>query len=326
VTGVFKANNPTNAFVLFFYGLLLKLPTFLHPVVPQPQLMDGFLYKLLLKWLAPIGNGLPLLYPLLTYLLLFTQALAFNRLVSGQRLLQRPNYLTGMAYLLITSVFADWGKLSSPLIINTILIWVWARMSSLHTETNAKTTLFNIGFAIGLCTFFYFPSIAFAVLIVAGLAITRPFKLAEWIIALLGILTPYYFLLAYVFLTDKIKGYRFPGVAFTSPQFVNTPLGYTAIGLILLLLAMGFFYVQQNKRKQLIQTRKSWNLIFLYLLAALLVPFINATNTFEYWILCAVPFSVLVGAGFFYPAKKWVPMVMHWALVGLIVAMMMGWR
>jgi hypothetical protein len=324
VTGIFKANNPTNAFVLFVYGLLLKLPIFLHPAVPQPQLMDGFLYKLLLNWLAPIGNGMPLLYPIITYLLLFTQALAFNRLVSGQRLLQRPNYLTGMAYLLITSVFADWGKLSSPLIINTVLIWVWARMSSLHTETNAKTTLFNIGCAIGVCTFFYFPSIAFAVLIVVGLAITRPFKLAEWVIALLGILTPYYFLLAYVFLTDKITGYRFPGVAFSAPRFSNTPLGYTAIGLILLLLLMGFFYVQQYKRKQLIQARKSWNLIFLYLLAALLVPFINATNTFEYWILCAVPMAVLAGAGFFYPAKKWVPLVLHWALVALVVALEFG--
>jgi hypothetical protein len=319
VTGIFKANNPSNAFLLFLYGFLLKLPSFLHPVVPQAQQIDGFLYKALLKWMEPVGSGLPVIYPLVTYLLLFTQAITFNRLVSEQRLMQRPNFLAGMAYLLITSVFADWGKLSSPLIINTLLVWVWARMSNLHTQNNPKTTLFNIGAAIGICTFFYFPSIAFAVLIVVGLAITRAFKPSEWIIALLGMVTPYYFLLSYAFLTDKIQGYKLPGIAITSPRFTNTRFEYVAIGIVLFLLLAGFFYVQKNFRKQLIQARKSWNLLFLYLLVALFIPFINATHSFEYWILCAIPLAALAGAAFFYPERKIFPLVLHWGMVAFVI-------
>jgi hypothetical protein len=320
VTGIFKANNPSNAFLLFIYGFLLKLPAFLYPAVPQPQQIDGFLYKALLKWLEPVGSGLPVIYPLITYLLLFTQAVTFNRLVSGQRLMQRPNFLVGMAYLLITSLFADWSKLSSPLIINTLLVWVWARMSNLHTQNNPKTTLFNIGAAIGICTFFYFPSIAFAVLIVVGLAITRAFKPSEWIIALLGMITPYYFLLSYVFLTGAIKGYKLPGFAITSPKFNSSRLEYAAIGIVLFLLLTGFFYVQKNFRKQLIQARKSWSLLFLYLLVAIFIPFINATQSFEYWILCAIPLSALAGAAFFYPERKIIPFVLHWLLVGFVIA------
>jgi Family of unknown function (DUF6427) len=323
VTGIFKANNPSNAFLLFIYGFLLKLPAFLHPVVPQPQKIDGFLYKALLRWLEPVGSGLPVIYPLITYLLLFTQAVTFNRLVSGQRLMQRPNFLVGMAYLLITSLFADWGKLSSPLIINTLLVWVWARMSNLHTQNNPKNTLFNIGAAIGICTFFYFPSIAFAVLIVVGLAITRAFRPSEWIMALLGIITPYYFLLSYVFLTDSLRGYKPPGISITSPEFNNSRLEYAAIGIVLFLLLAGFFYVQKNFRKQLIQARKSWNLLFLYLLVALFIPFINDTHTFEYWILCAIPLSALAGAAFFYPERKAAPLFLHWLLVAFVI--MVSW-
>jgi Family of unknown function (DUF6427) len=269
--------------------------------------------------MEPVGSGLPVIYPLVTYLLLFTQAITFNRLVSEQRLMQRPNFLAGMAYLLITSLFADWGKLSSPLIINTLLVWVWARMSNLPTQNNPKTTLFNIGAAIGICTFFYFPSITFAMLIVVGLAITRAFKPSEWIIALLGMVTPYYFLLSFVFLTDKIKGYRLPGIAITSPRFTNTRLEYAAIGIVLFLLLAGFFYVQKNFRKQLIQARKSWNLLFLYLLVALFIPFINATHSFEYWILCAIPLAALAGAAFFYPERKAFPMVLHWGMVAFVI-------
>ena len=155
---------------------------------------------------------MPVIYPIITYVLLFTQALTFNNLINDQRLMQRPNYLPAMSYLLITSMFSEWNVLSAPLVINTLLIWVWARMSNLYSSHNPKSTLFNIGMVIGLSTFFYFPSLAFSLLIVFALIVTRPFSLAEWIIAIMGIITPYYFLFAYLFLFNKLNGYKIPAV------------------------------------------------------------------------------------------------------------------
>jgi hypothetical protein len=320
VTGTFKANNPYNTFLLLVYGILLKLPMFLHPKIPQEQLVDGFLYKALLKWLQPIGSGAPVIYPLIAYLLLYTQAVSFNKLVNDLRLMQKPNYLTGMSYLLVTSLFTEWNMLSAPLIINTLLIWVWARMSGLYNDANPKRSLFNIGIAIGLSTFFYFPSLAFLALVIFGLAIIRPFKLSEWLIALLGIVTPYYFLLAWAFLTDRWKTYRLPGIAVTSPKFNQTTWSLVAIIVVLATCVAGFFYIQQNFRRQLIQARKSWNLVFLYLVVAVFVPFINATHTFEYWILSAVPLSALLGAAFLYPTKRMIPLVLHWVMVAFVIA------
>ncbi|MEP7255018.1 MAG: DUF6427 family protein [Ferruginibacter sp.] len=320
MTGIFKSNNSYNNFLLLLYGVLLKLPIFLHPRVPQPQQIDGFLYKALLNWLEPIGKSLPGIYPFIAFSLLYTQAIYFNKVVNDQRIMQRPHYLTGMSYLLISSLFTEWNMLSSPLIINSLLIWVWAKMSGLYSNQNPKSALFNIGIAIGISTFFYFPSLAFAALIIFGLAITRPFKLAEWVISLLGIITPYYFLLAIVFLTDKWKGYRFPGFAVTYPVFNQTNWAYAAILIVLFTSIIGIFFIQQNFRRQLIQARKSWNLTFLYLMVALFVPFINATHTFDYWILCAVPLSAFLGAAFLYPAKNWFPLVLHWLMVGFVIA------
>ena len=317
--GTFKTNNSLNNFLLLCYALLLKLPMFLHPQVPQPQQIDGFLYKEFLNWLQPAGKGMPAIYPIITFILLFTQAVYFNKLVNDQRIMQRPNYLTGMSYLLITSLFMEWNVLSSPLIINSLLIWVWAKMSGLYSNPKPKTALLNIGIAIGICTFFYFPSLAFAALIIFGLAITRPFKLAEWLIALLGIITPYYFLLAIVFLTDKWKGYSFPGFAVTTPVFDQSQWAYAAIMIVLVSSIIGIFYIQQNFRRQLIQARKSWNLTFLYLLVAVFVPFVNATHTFEYWILCAVPLSAFIAATFLYPAKPWITSLLHWLMVAFVI-------
>lgn len=319
MTGTFKANNSYNSFLLLIYGVMLKLPMFIHSEVPQPNQFDGIFYKSVLNWLQPVLSEVPVFYSVIAFVLLFTQAITFNKMVNDQRIMSRPHYLTGMSYLLITSLFTEWNTLSAPLVMNSLLIWVWYKMSGLYSNQKPKASLFNIGIVIGLCTFFYFPALAFAALIIFGLAITRPFKLAEWLIALLGIITPYYFLLAIVFLTGNWQNYQLPGLAVANPVIDQSMWAYGAIALIMFSGIVGLIYVQQNFRRQLIQARKCWNLTFLYLLVAFFVPFINATHSFEYWILCAVPLSALIAAAFLYPAKNWFPLVLHWLLVALVV-------
>lgn len=319
MVGIFKANNPLNTFILFVYGVLLKLGWFLHPGIIKAQNADGFLFKELIAKLDPIAIRFPIIYPVITYALLFTQAIAFNKLISDQKLMQRSNYLPAMSYLLITSLFAEWNVLSATLIINTLLIWVWARMISLYNNNNAKSTLYNIGIAIGIATFFYFPSLAFAVLIVFALIVTRPFKMAEWLVAFLGIITPYYFYVGYLYLTDKLQGYNIPALKFSSPAFQNRTFELISIIALLLAFLIGIYFVQVNKRKQLVQVRKSWNLILFYLVVAVFIPFINATKTFEYWILAALPLSAFIAAAFFYPSKKWLPLTLHWLIVMLVI-------
>ncbi|RZL13515.1 MAG: hypothetical protein EOO89_17390, partial [Pedobacter sp.] len=177
---------------MLLYGLALKFPAFLSPVVPVPEEMDGFLYSLLLRWLSAPGSSFPLLYSIISFLLVYQQAVALNNIVNKHKLTQRPSYLTGMAYLLITSLFSEWEILSSPTIVNTLMIWVLGQMCTIHNSTKPKTILFNIGMAIGLASFFYFPTVVFYLLVMLGIFITRPFALPEWLVVLLGGITPYY--------------------------------------------------------------------------------------------------------------------------------------
>ena len=292
---------------------------FLHPHVPEPQQLDGFLYKAILNWLAPFSDHIPVIYSAFTFLLLFIQAISINNMINVLRLMQKPNYLTGMSYLLITSLFGDWYYLSSPLIINTLLIWVLYKLCNLHNHPSPKTSLFNIGIITGVATFIYFPSIGFSLMIIVGLIITRPFRLPEWLIVFLGVLTPYYFLGAWLYLTEKWKGYRFPGFTVRVPVFQHTLWAYIAIGLILLTLLIGLYFIQDNMRRQVVQVRKSWNLVFLYLFVALLVPFFNASANFDYWILTAVPLAAIAGAAFLYPERKGITLFLHWSMVAVYV-------
>lgn len=318
MTGIFKANNPLNTFLLLLYGLLLKLPVFLHPIVPKSQESDGFLYKRLLNWMYFFNNGVSIVYSLITFALLYIQAISFSKLCNEQKLLQKQTYLPGMSYLLISSFFIEWNVLSSALIVNTILIWVWAQMSKLYNKQNAKIVLFNIGMAIGIATFFYFPSLLFIILIIFGLTFTRSFNIVECLVALLGVITPYYFYLSIIFLTGQWKNYAFPKFVINYPRFDHSNWRYTAIAIVVLISTAGLFFIRQNFKRQLIQTRKSWNLIFLYLIVAVFVPFVNANATFQYWILCAIPVAALASSTFFY-TKKWVALSLHWLIVAFIM-------
>lgn len=322
MVGIFKANNPFNTFLLFIYGLLLKLTWFLDPHIPVAQKTDGFLYRELLDKLLITGSEFPVIYPAISFILIFTQAVTFNKLINDQKLMQRPNYLPGMSYLLITSMFSEWNVLTPPLLINSLLIWIWARMSNLYSNTKPKTTLFNIGMMIGISTFFYFPSLAFVLLIVFALIVSRPFILAEWIVSFMGILTPYYFLFAWLFLSDNLYDYKLPQFAISLPKFYQNYWELAGICLVVIGFLTGGFFMQANFRKQLVQVRKRWSMLLLYLAVALFVPFINATHTFEYWILTAIPLSAYIGCAFLYPAKRWVPVLLHWlmVLVALVIS------
>ena len=319
MTGIFRANNPINTFMLFVYGLLLKLGCFISPQIPVIQKSDGFLYNQIIAFIKPKFDSFPVIYSVIMYILLYTQAISFNRLLNNRRLIQKPNYLPGMSYLLITSFFVEWNVLSAPMLINTLLIWVWAKMSTVYNNQHVKTTLFNMGIAIGVSTFFYFPSLAFAILIIFGLLLTRPPRIAEWLIPLLGILIPWYFLFAWLFLTDKLYSFQVPGIQIDYPLFSKNNIEYIGLALIAITTIAGAFFVQLNARRQVVQIRKSWGLMILYLIVALFIPFINSSYNFKYWFLATVPLSAFIACVFFYPKKKWVLSVIHWIMAGFVI-------
>ncbi len=319
--GTFKANYPYNSFLLFIYGFFLKLHWFLAPRIPSAQSTDNFLFVKFLDAISPAGKNYPVIYPIITYILLYIQAISFNQAVNDQRLIQKPNYLPAMSYLLITSLFVEWNMLTSSLVINTLLIWVWLKMSKIHNIQKPKANLFNIGAVIGIATFFYFPALAFAALVIMGLMIMRAFRLDEWIMVAVGIITPYYFLYAYLFIADKIYGYKLPAFAVGYPRFSQSYWTLAAIILVLIAFLIGGYYTRKNMRRLIVQTRKSWNLILLYLVVAVFVPFVNATYTFDYWILSAIPLSAFIACAFFYPGKRWLPSILHWSIVAMVIAM-----
>ena len=320
--GRFKANNPYNNILLFIYGLLLKLSLFINVAPPEQTVYDGILYKGFLKFSEPIVQSFPYWYACLSFLLFYIQALQLNKVAAQLKLFQKTNYLTGMSYLLITSLFVDWFSFSAILIVNSILIWVWAQLCGSHIFKTPKTSIFNIGFVISLASFFYMPAMLFILLMLLSIAITRPFKLQEWLVGIIGLITPVYFYAAWLYLTDNWQGFHLAEMHLSLPELYEFKWTLIAIISILAIAIMGWFFVLNNMRRQVVQIRKNWQLLYLYFFISLLLIFVTENEHFITALFSAVPLSMLVAAAFLYPEKKWFPLLAHWGLVILSIAIL----
>ena len=136
--GIFKHKNPANIFLLLVFGVLIKLPLFLHPNIIESRSSDSLLYKEILEFLKPSGKSFPALYACLSLGLLFLQAIVLTRFMNTQRMMNRSTYFPGMAYLLITSLIPEWNYFSAPLIVNTILVLVLSELFKIYNQQNAK--------------------------------------------------------------------------------------------------------------------------------------------------------------------------------------------
>lgn len=310
--GIFKQKNPGNTLLLLIYAMILKFPVILYPVGPLQQSGDHFLYTKFVVFLQSL-NLPPVFYSLITVLILFGQALLFNRICNAQKMIAKPSYLPAMAFILITSLFVEWNQFSAPLIVNAFLIWIFYRMMILYNVQKAVNVIFNIGLLLGIVTIIYHPAIVFVVLVIFALFIMRPLRIQEWVIALLGVTTPYYFLALFLYFTNQWSwDHLLPTISFNLPRMPTSVFTAISIGLLVIPFIVGGIFVQNNLNKMLIQVRKGWSLLLLFLMISLSVILVNGDNNYVNWILCVVPISAFHAAAYFYPLNKTFPLVLHW--------------
>jgi len=320
VVGIFKQKNPGNALLLLVYALVLKFSIFLHPTAPALHPEDNYLYRLILNGLDSMFHQTPILYAILTFLILFSQATLFNRICNHHKLLPKANYLPGMSYILVTSLLQDWNHFSAPLLINSIMIWIWYRMVDLYNSHRPGSQIFNIGVWTGVVSLLYVPAMTFLLLMLFALITMRPFRIREWLVGLLGFTCPYYFLFLLLYLTSHWHWKdMLPKIVLTLPATPSSIWITLGMALLVIPFIIGGYFVQKNLSKVLIHIRKSWSLLLLFLMVAVVIILINRANSYENWIVTAVPFAAFHAAAYYYPARKWPPMLLHWITVAYII-------
>jgi hypothetical protein len=311
VIRLFSGTNPLSVFFLFLLGILLQLNSFLYPAVPVLQDADGWLYALLLQWLAPAGRTFPIIYPLLSYIILFIQAVVFNSMVNEKRLFTQSNLLFAFSILFIAAIIPSWGVLSSSMIIHCLCLWLWSKWTGLYNTEQVKQDVFNMGFVIGIASFLYGPAFFLMLFLYVALLISRPFRINEWLIASIGFILPFYLLTVYVYVANEWTDWAaiFPEFLWKTPVIPKEIDFYITLSFVLFPLIGGLLYSRTVVVRMLVHQRKIWALNLVNLIIILLPAFAMSG---QYSALLLFPLVFYITLFLSTPRKKRLPEIWIW--------------
>lgn len=299
---LFRDKSVINILFLALLSLLVHAHLFFQTPVVLADASDGLFAVFLRGWVTGLDSSLLFLVYLLTILI---QAIRLNMLLLELKMFQHSGYTVAMSYILLSGLMTQWCAITPALFANYLLIWLFIKITRLFNQANPKNLLFNIGMIIGITVLCYHPTAIMIIVVLFSLAIIRPFKLQEWFILLIGILLPYYFLGAGLFLNDQpeaiLRYLPNPGLVLPVTK-AGTPILVSG-SLILLSLLSGIICWQQFNSRLVIQIRKNWSVMLLMGLILLAVPFIFEDAGIQSAFLCLVPLSAFVSNAFSYPKR-----------------------
>lgn len=300
-----RNNSPYTVIILFIFSLVVKLQALVHPVAPV-VLPDHFVFAFVVRTLNYVLGGSAFAYTMLSVILLFAQAIYLNAVVIKHKLLNKPTYVVAFLYILFTSLSPVFNYFSEPLLVNFVLIAGIDLLLGLHQAGHPRKQTFNTGFMLSIASLLYFQCIGYVILMFVALLLLRSFNVGEWVVAIIGYLTPLYFLVGILFLTDSIQLLRiWPEVGISLPKQLSAPVYTigTITGLITLLVC-GIFVLHPQLIKTSVFMRHNWTIVGFYLFAAILVAVGTDFSVKNAWLSVMPPLSIIIANAFYLEKNK----------------------
>jgi hypothetical protein len=314
---MFKGNNPSNFFLLFLLGLLLYWPAFFQTQIPIPAANQTVLYQKIIQGLNWIFGGNALGFSILMFFMILMQSFVLNEISIGQRLFQKQNFLVGMSYCFFSaSVFLaqPFGPVN---LLVSFLVWIMYQINMFQTTQTPGRTLYNTGLLLGTALLIDHTAFVFIFLPMIGLTIMRPFRLQEWFIVLLGVLTPIYIQIGTMFILDGNLGQSKLDLKFEMPVWNLLPIENLHLAILFLIIMIGFFRVQSNRMKELVQARNSWSVLLATAFLSLIFLFFDGEQTRNALAMLMPSMAFFGAATFYYTEMGWFRTFMYLALLGM---------
>jgi hypothetical protein len=285
-------------------------------VIANPT--DGLLAYLLFHYVKPLP---PLALIVLFHLIVIIQALRLNILVSRFKMFQQVSYLPAFTFVILTALFPFWDAISSGLIANAFIIWILVKLNRLYDQSQPKTLEFNIGMIVGFSILLYEPIAILIPVVIFALAIIRPFKLTEWLVLIMGIALPFYFIFTYVFLTDSAAAFTayLPKLDLENPFAALDYKSIIALSFMGIQLLIGLYFWQDQQNRFIIQVRKYWGVMLLTLVVTFFQPIIFSSQALYASAIVIAPLASFICFCYASPKQLMIPNVLFWISAGLIV-------
>jgi hypothetical protein len=259
---------------------------------------------------------------LFTTLIYYTAGLWLNKIVNDFDLIFKNTHLPSLLFVIITGIFPTFFTLDAAIIIIFFQLWIFIRLFNLYKSQHATMLTFDLGIVVSIASLFYFPAIAWIVLIWLALLIFRPFVWREWVASIFGVITPYVFVAFFYIWVNRWEDFILLWKPLNNYWQINIfprNSDYLPLLPIALLLIISFNKLRENFNKNVVQVRKSQQLLFFSTLLTAASFYINPSFSINHFILLAAPFTVFLSYYFLVAKKQWISEGIILLMIGSII-------
>jgi hypothetical protein len=232
----------------------------------------------------------------ISILLFFFQAILLNAIAERHKLVERNQLITAAVYLMLMSSQPQMVQPNLMLFVNLLLILLLLAVLNLYGKNEALSALFDAGLLAGLASLLFFPSLVFIVFIFVSLMVFQQYKWREWVVPVIGFVTPWIFFVAYLFLFEGLQDWfnalisafklRIPDL-----KAVTTELIVVWV-LVLLLMFPGFGRIFRFSTGSTVDIRRKSSVVFWMLLFAMASTFFSDYNLIIQAYLEFIPITI----------------------------------
>ena len=315
---LFRDRSDINLLFLVLISVALHFHIWMHPPLVIANETDGLLAYVLVHYIKPLS---PLALMILFQVIILSQAIRLNVLMSHLKMFQQVSYLPGLTYIILTALFPYWDVISSGLVANSLVIWILVKLLRLYDQNQPKSLEFNIGLIVGCSILLYEPIAILIPVVLFALTIIRPFKLTEWLVLMMGITLPFYFIFTFVFLTSGASEFRhfLPRLDWKNPLIKPDTNLILSLIVISVQLFVGLYFWQNQQSRFIIQVRKYWGVLLLVLILTLFQPIIFSAQALYASAIVLTPLACFISFGYSVPKRLIIPNILFWISVAVIV-------
>ena len=230
--------------------------------------------------------------------IVFLQAIVLNFTINENNLLKSKTYVPALLYVVSASLFFDFYTLSPPMMATTFLILSLRYLFQQMKQQKRDSSVYMMGFYIGIAGLFYTPAILFIFLILFSVLLYSSSSMRSLLIALIGFLFPLVTVGLYYYWNDALGLYLKDILIYSFTEldywYLSPPailfLVIPSTGLMawaMLRLSTGTGYVNYQVNSRLV-------MIF-YVVVAVLTFFISPKKSAYHLFLFAPAMAYILG-------------------------------
>ena len=316
IVKIFKTNQIYIFAFVFVALLVLRAPSVYNLA---PLSISGYLPAI--EWLFNFLNSWPVLSYLIGVVLILIQGIIISRIADDNQLFDQYSNLPALILAILYSMTFQLNWLSPAMIASTFLVFALKQIISIFNQKNVNAAVFRSGILIGLATFFYVPSIGMLLILFYNLSIFRSFHWKEYTMAILGIMSVYFYMLSYYLLTDQFElllSNVFRHELYYTLLYTDWTQ-WTLYGSYILLTIFSYVALLNSISQRSIRTNNIYKVLSFFLFTPILFAAIFYTDLLSMLALILPPLSIVVSKFLLNIWKKWIGEVIVYMILGLII-------